>query len=284
MLCTIGDLVEDVVVWLEASPVYGTDTPARIFRRRGGSAANFAARAVTAGMRSRFIGQVGDDPLGEQLVAELAGLGVEVLTNRRGTTGSIVVLVDGTGERTMLPDRAAAMSLDSLPEGALTDTTWLHVPAYSLVVEPLGATSRNAIATAQNGGAAISIDASSTGALNEFGVAPFLEMLASLQPDVFFANQDEAALLGLGPDTPLPGSALTVIKAGSDPVLLVDASGMTSTVPATPVEVVADTTGAGDAFAAGFVVARMTGADPTEAAEGGCLQAATVLAQPGSGD
>ena len=284
MLCTIGDLVEDVVVWLETSPVYGTDTPARIFRRRGGSAANFAARAVTAGMRSRFIGQVGDDPLGEQLVTELKSLGVEVVTNRRGTTGSIVVLVDGTGERTMLPDRAAAMRLEHLPEGALADATWLHVPAYSLVVEPLGGTSRKAIASARGGGAAISIDASSTGAMNEFGVAPFLEILKSLQPDVFFANQDEAALLGLGPNTPLPGAALTVIKAGSDPVLLVTASGERSSVPVTPVEIVSDTTGAGDAFAAGFVVAMMSGASPTEAAEDGCLQAATVLAQPGAGD
>ena len=284
MLCCIGDLVEDVVVWLATKPVYGTDTPARIFRRRGGSAATVAARAAAAGTPSRFIGQVGDDRLGQQLVAELESLGVEVLANRSGTTGSIVVLVDGTGQRTMLPDRAAAMELADLPEGALTGVAWLHVPAYSLVVEPLGATSRKAIASARKAGARVSIDASSIGPINAFGISPFLEMLASLRPDVFFANEDEAELLELRPGAPLSGAALTVIKAGSDPVLLVAASGETTTVPVTPVEVVSDTTGAGDTFAAGFIVARMAGAGPAEAAEAGCLRAATVLAQPGAGD
>ncbi len=284
MLCTIGDLVEDVVVWLDAAPTYGTDTPARIFRRRGGSAATVAARAASLGAPSRFIGQVGDDRLGEQLVSELESLGVEVLVNRAGTTGSIVVLVDGTGERTMLPDRAAAMNLAVLPDGALADVAWLHVPAYSLVVEPLGTTSRNAIAAARDAGAGISIDASSIGPISAFGVPPFTEMLASLRPDVFFANKDEAELLGLGPGAPLPGAELTVIKAGSDPVSLVAGSGETTAIAVTPVAVVSDTTGAGDAFAAGFIAARMAGAGPTQAAEEGCLRAATVLAQPGAGD
>ena len=176
------------------------------------------------------------------------------------------------------------MDLAELPEGALTGITWLHVPAYSLVVEPLGATSRLAIHEARTSGAGISIDASSTGPISAFGVVPFLAMMEALEPDVFFANKDEAALLGLAPGSPLRGAALTVIKAGSEPVSLVSASGETTTVPVTPVEVVSDTTGAGDAFAAGFVAAQMAGADATQAAKEGCLRAATVLAQPGAGD
>ncbi len=183
----------------------------------------------------------------------------------------------------MLPDRAAALGLDELPEGALADVSWLHVPAYSLVVEPLGTTSRNAAAAARKAGAAISVDASSTGPIRSFGVDRVIEMLRSLRPDVFFANADEARLLGIGPRAPLPGAGLTVIKAGADPVAVIAESGETETVPVEAVETVADTTGAGDAFAAGFIAATMAGATPTAAAETGCRHAATVLTQPGAG-
>ena len=86
---------------------HATDNPAVIHRTRGGSAANVAAfaRRGTA-VPARFIGCVGADPAGDMLCAELAGRGVDVRVQRRGRTGTIVVLVDGDGERTMYPDRA----------------------------------------------------------------------------------------------------------------------------------------------------------------------------------
>src|SRR5215210_3509457 len=57
VLCTLGDVVEDVVVWLHEPINYGTDTPARIVRRRGGSAANVASFAAAIAGASRFVGQ-----------------------------------------------------------------------------------------------------------------------------------------------------------------------------------------------------------------------------------
>jgi sugar/nucleoside kinase (ribokinase family) len=283
MLCCIGDLVEDVVVWPTAEPVRGTDTAARVFRRRGGSAATVAVYAAAAGGLSRFVGQVGADPLGSMLVAEMEKAGVEVKVTRAGTTGSIVVLVDPTGERTMLPDRGAATALSPLPPGALDNVTWLHVPAYSLIVEPLGRTSAGAIAAAYESGAAISIDASSVGPLLEFGVDRFRRLVAGLPLDVFFCNKEEADLLNVGAAAPLPGAELTVVKAGADPVLLVTSEGATTSVAVPPVEAVNDTTGAGDSFAAGFIVATMNEASRVEAAEAGCRLAATVLTRPGAG-
>jgi len=283
MLCCIGDLVEDVVVWPVAELQRGTDTPARVFRRRGGSAANVCVIAVEAGVRSRFVGQVGDDGLGTILAAEMETAGVDAVLVRRGTTGSIVVIVDQTGERTMLPDRGAATELASLPKGALTDVTWLHVPAYSLIVEPLGTTTRSAIATARQLGVPVSIDASSTGPLTNFGVEVFIEQMQSIAPDVFFCNSDEAALLRINRATPLPGAGLTVIKAGAEPVTLLDRGGTSTEVPVPPVAGVIDTTGAGDAFAAGFLAATLEGAVPVAATQAANRLAATVLLRPGAG-
>ncbi|MCP3975387.1 MAG: sugar kinase, partial [bacterium] len=225
MLCCIGDLVEDVVVWPSTEPVRGTDTASKIFRQRGGSAATVAVYAATSGTASRFVGQVGDDRLGTMLVAEMEAAGVETEVARGGTTGSIVVLIDQTGERTMLPDRGAAMELSALPDNALQSVTWLHVPAYSLVVEPLGTTSLQAIAACRKSGVPVSIDASSVGPLSDFGVDRFLDVMIKVAPEVFFCNRDEADLLSITQQIGLPGAQLTVLKSGADPVTLIDAFG-----------------------------------------------------------
>ncbi|MDJ0925097.1 MAG: PfkB family carbohydrate kinase [Acidimicrobiia bacterium] len=282
MLCCVGDLVEDVVVWPQATLRRGTDTPARVFRRRGGSAANVAVLAALTGAPSRFIGQIGADRLGDLLLGELEDAGVDAAVIRSGNTGTVVVLVEPSGERNMLPDRAAAVELADVPAGALDDATWLHVPGYSLIVEPLGSTARRLIAGARDLGAGISIDASSVGLLAEFGIAAFLTQIEELRPDLLFCNKDEADLLEVQPGSNPAGVTLSVVKAGPRPVQLIGQHTATW-VPVPPVPDVADTTGAGDAFAAGFLVESMRGADPVTAAAAGNELAATVLRRPGAG-
>ena len=253
MLCVIGDLVEDVVVWLPTALSYGTDTPSKIIRTRGGSASNvavFAAAVSNTKFRSRLIAQIGNDALGEQLVSALEASGVEACVVRSGRTGSIVVIVSPDGERTMLTDRAAATQLAQAPKNWHIGVSVLHVPAYSLFSEPLSTTARACIATAHQNNITVSIDASSASLIKTFGVARFRDLVAELNPKIFFCNTDEADVLGLS--TQSLELDIVVIKAGAAPTTLIYKCDK-STIAVAPVGEIIDSTGAGDAFAAGFL-------------------------------
>jgi len=280
VLCAVGDLVEDVVVWLSDVPRRATDTPVRIFHRRGGSAANVAAFAAGLAHTARFIGRVGDDALGDRLVADLMAAGVDARVQRAGRTGTIVVLVDQGGERTMLPDRGAATELATVPPSWLGGVTVLHLPAYSLTAEPIATACVELAMQARREQIALSVDASSVAVLEAFGVDRFRSLLRDLAPAVVLANVEEAAALNLVVDPPAP---ITVVKDGARPVVVVSGGDAPcQRVPVAPVDVVTDTTGAGDGFAAGFLLAWSGGAPVVEAVRAGSAVAATVLARPGA--
>ena len=265
MLGSVGDLVEDVVVHLHEQVNIASDTRATIIRRRGGSAANVIAAACRAGGAARFIGQVGDDATGRGLTDALFADGAGVVVRRAGRTGSIIVMLDPTGERTMLSDRAACTDLaDPLPEW-LDGLDTLHIPYYSLVGEPLAATSATLAGWATERGMRLSIDTSSSAVLHQVGPAQALARIRSLRPSVVLANELEAAVLGaeLHPDR--LGGALVIIKQGAQPAIVLQAGQPPREVPAETVANVRDTTGAGDAFAAGFLLALADGADPLAA-------------------
>ena len=282
MLCTIGDLIEDVVVWLSAEPNLGTDTDSIIQRTRGGSAANVAMFAALTGTESRFIGQVGNDALGQQLCLSLQQASVDVRVVSEGRTGSIVVLVQPNGERTFLTDRGVASHLSLVDASLIASVGILHVPSYSLVTEPLASTSLLYIKAAQSLGAVISVDASSTSVLEHFGVARYKSLIQSIQPQVFLCNEDEAALLGVGATEGMPGAALTVIKRGAHITLAISQNNEHCEVAVTPVASIVDTTGAGDAFAAGFLPAFVATNDVESAIARGHAVAARVLRSPGA--
>lgn len=277
MLCCIGDLVEDVVAWLSSDIAHGTDTDVEIHRRRGGSAANVAVAAAEVGAAVRFIGRVGTDAIGAALVSELEGSGVDAIVQHAGRTGTIIVLVDATGERSMLPDRAAAVELDTVTAADLESVTWLHVPAYSLVRGPLADVSAEAIRIVKERGGAVSIDASSVAIIEHFGVPRFVEMLRTLAPNVVLCNRDEADILGVSSVGGLGGVGITVVKDGAEDAMALDHARVVASAPATRLDEVRDTTGAGDAFAAGFITAMMDDPDVEAAIVNGHAVAAGVL-------
>ena len=283
MIGCVGDAVLDVSVRLAASARSGTDTPARIQARRGGSAANVAAEAARLSGKSRFIGVIGDDPTGDRLFAELQDQGVEICGPRAGRTGCVVALLNEAGEATMLTDRADAAKLSQWHPEWLDGLTALHVTSYAFFAEPMATTAKSLIAEAQTQSIPVSIDVSSVGAVSDFGLARYAELLHKLQPDILFANAAEAELLasekGLisqsskskspNPQTAAPLLSLAkaiVIKQGPNPVILLsrdppaqkspEDSQTKLEIPVPKLEKVTDTLAAGDTFAAGFLVAK----------------------------
>lgn len=167
--------------------------------------------------------------------------------------------------------------MQDISEDALSDVTWLHVPAYSLVVEPLATTTIAAIRSVQQTGGMVSIDASSVAIIRQMGVGTFRELLARLGPDVVSCNEDEGFALEVASYNGLAGVGTTIVKAGADAAAAYCDGGAALTVLPSRLANVRDTTGAGDAFAAGFIVAAMDSDDIVKAIESGHKSAAQLL-------
>ena len=265
-LVTLGDLLLDVVVRPAGAPERGTDVPGTVRFRAGGSAGNVARASARLGGRVALVCCVGRDAWGDALVASLRADGVRVHAVRvPGPTGRLMAMLSPGGERSFVTHRGAADGLRAahLREAWFAGAGALHVPAYSLFSEELVAASARAAALAREAGALISVDLASAGPLRTLGRAAAHEAVRSLRPDLLFANRDEAAaLLGGGGAARLPQllelAPLVVVKEGADGCRVLW-RGADPADPAARLDVATtplvteDTTGAGDAFAAGVL-------------------------------
>lgn len=294
MLGAVGDLIDDVVVRFDPGPPrpageagveppvdlpinLGTDTRVRIERRRGGSAANVCVAAARSGCGARFLGQVGEDEIGRLLEADLVGAGVETMVRRRGRTATVVVLCHPDGERTMLTDRGNADGLDHPRAAWLDGLRYLHVPLYSCGSGALAATTVTLAGWARAAGMPVSLDLSATVLCGELGAAGLGRVMADLAPQVVLANEAEALVATeLGLDQRLAATVF-VVKRGPRAALVRRPGRPPVAVEAVDLGPVPDSTGAGDAFAGGWLAATLAGADPVEATRAAHARAAAHL-------
>jgi sugar/nucleoside kinase (ribokinase family) len=290
VLGAVGDLIEDIVVQLTkplpaAGSVpgvgglmvrVGSDSWAVIERRQGGSAANVCAAVAALGRPARFIGQVGEDDVGRRLVATLIASGVEPMVRWAGRTGTVIVLTHSDGERSLITDPGDAGQLSPPDLAWLDGLTALHVPLYAVRGGPLADTTLALVAAAHLRGLRVSVDLSSTALLDELGPARVSALVDVLEPAVVLANEAEAE--AVSPDLDLAQAVpLAVVKRGPQPALVLRPGSRPDLVPAAELGPVDDTTGAGDAFAAGLLVALGEGADALGAVAAGHRSAAARL-------
>jgi sugar/nucleoside kinase (ribokinase family) len=180
------------------------------------------------------------------------------------------VIVDQSHERTMFPDRGANAHLDEVdlaPLRALPPRR-VHVSGYALLGEGSREAARSVLAWARDVGATVSVDAASAAPLQAVGAETFLGWVEGV--DELFANDDEVAALG-GVGRILRSCRVLVHKHGKRGATW-DNGRLQHAVAARDV-VAVDSTGAGDAFAAGWLAASIRGADVPA-----CLRAASDLA------
>jgi ribokinase len=284
-IIVLGDVMVDVVVRLSEPLARGSDAPAQIRFHGGGSAANTAAWLAAAGAEPVLVGVVGDDERGRAARAGLVAAGVEawLVVDPDLPTGTCLVLVSPDGERTMAPDAGAndALLAGDLDPELLGEGGHLHVSGYSLLRAGSRGAAIAAVRQASRAGMTVSVDPSSSALLS----AEFLDWAEGA--DLLLPNASEAHAL-TGDSDPERGARRLAERFGEVVVTLGPAGALWTDgdavlrAAAEPVAEVVDSTGAGDAFAAGLLSARVAGMSTAEALAAGCKLAARAVSQAGA--
>ncbi|MFZ9359932.1 MAG: carbohydrate kinase family protein [Candidatus Nanopelagicales bacterium] len=249
----VGDVMQDILISHKEKIAFGSDTQANIKMQGGGSATNAAVWASTLNTEVGLVARIGDDNAGKIILEELnrPNLNLNLVKTENVSSGSCAILIDATGERTMFPDPGANIFLTSqdVPKEWFKQAEIIHISAYSL----LRKNTKNAIGViikiAKDNGLKTSVDvASSQPLIDNDGFNALKELVPW---DYLFANKDEADVLGDITEIKSLCKNL-ILKQGSKESLLITDNTEIKDIPE-KVEVV-DLIGAGDAFAAGFLV------------------------------
>lgn len=270
----LGDCTLDIAIAPEARRRHGSDVPARIRLGPGGQAANVAVRLARMGGRSsvRLVAAMADDSAGRLLAEALSSDRVELAAVPTAHSSTVAIIVDTTGERTMLSDRQSLPAVAAA--AALASADWVHCSGYALLDDETG----DELAVALGGRPASVRLSVGGGSLppEPRRVARFTARLRAAGPQLCLLSRDEAAAV-LGRSTPLPTRRAVAMLAGLAEVVVVTdgARGSTATfggristaAPGAAVGRVVDTTGAGDAYAAAMIARLASRSWPPSAAQ-----------------
>jgi len=262
----LGDINVDVIAHIPRYPPQGGDGLAeRMSVHSGGSAANTAIALARLGLDVGLIGRVGEDPLAEWALEELTEAGVDLSAVQRdpeAMTGLMFIAVTPDGERTMFGYRGANARTDPdlLDEAYIAGAHLLHLSSYALLEAPQREAALRALEMAHRAGLKVTLDVGLEAATK---LAGEIRNLAS-QVDLIFLTLAEAERLTERRDA--EGAVERLLSWGVEAAALklggrgclVGTGDEVFAAPAFAVEV-KDTTGAGDAFDAGFLFGRLRG-------------------------
>jgi adenosine kinase len=273
----------------QASRIYDAMGPA--VEVSGGSAANTIVGVAGLGARAAFIGKVKDDELGRVFAHDIRAAGVSFATppaSAGPSTARCYVLVTPDGERTMNTYLGAAQDLHpkDIDADIVTVAQIVYLEGYLWDPPHAKEAFLKAAKIAHDAERDVALTLSDAFCVDRYR-AEFLDLIRTGTVDVVFANERELHSLYLTADFDGAVSALrndaraaVVTRSGRGCVVITREE--TDAVPAYPVERVVDATGAGDLFAAGFLVGVARGADYRTAARLGALAAAEVIQHLGA--
>ena len=251
----------DVVAQIPTSPHelhLGNDTRTIISTHGGGAAGNVASWLAVLGNDVTMVGRIGNDTAGSAITAEFDALGISYgnIVKEGLHTGVVVCLVDPSGERTMLADNGANAGLEVSDLPALDGVDAIYLSGYA----PLAPLSREGVLemvrTINSRGIPIVFDPATVGGMQGVPVKEILSWCALM--DTVIMNEEEAIYLSELSDCEaalnffVELTPRAIIKRGSAGAIGLERGGQIISVAAHTSAVV-DTTGAGDAFAAGFI-------------------------------
>jgi sugar/nucleoside kinase (ribokinase family) len=272
-----------------ARTLYEAMGPAREIS--GGSAANTLAGLTQLGASCAFIGQVADDQFGRVFAHDIRSGGIAFDTPARGedpATAQCLIFVTPDGQRTMNTFLGASQFLpaDALDVDQIASAKVLYLEGYLWDPEEPRKAMRRAIDAARNAGREVAFTLSDAFVIARHG-DDFRALIADGQIDILFANEHElAALTGIEDFheglAQVAQTVPTVVVTRSEKGAHAVRRGEQAHVAAEPIEAVADTTGAGDLFAAGFLFGHVRGLALEQSLRLGAICAAEIISHYGA--
>jgi sugar/nucleoside kinase (ribokinase family) len=272
-----------------AAAIYDAMGPAT--ESSGGSAANTIVGVASFGARAAFVGRVKNDELGRTFAHDIraARVAFDVKPAKDGpSTGRCYVMVTPDGERTMNTYLGAAQDLTpgDIDEATVANAAVVYLEGYLWDPPQAKEAFIKAAAIAHGARRQVALTLSDSFCVDRYR-ADFLDLIKSRTVDILFANEHELHSLYETGDFDTGVRALQrdvnlgVVTRSAKGCLVVSREGLEA-VHAVPVEQVVDVTGAGDLFAAGFLVGLARGQDLRDAAWLGALAASEVIQHMGA--